>query len=109
MVAFFTDNSLKPWVINQTNAKIITGEVGSAYVEDWLDFEMEFYVDHSVKMMSKVVGGIKVRPAPKLQVMNQNHRHWQVAIQKVKSEGWTIQQMREVYQISEEDYALCQK
>jgi len=109
IVAFFVDKSLKPWVVNQGNAKIISDVVGSPYAEDWHGFEIEFYVDHSVTMMKKVVGGIKVRPAPQLQVMNQSHRHWEVAIQKVKAEGWTIEQMREVYQISEEDYALCQK
>jgi len=109
MVAFFADKKLKPWVINQGNAKVITEVTGFPYVEDWNNFKIEFYVDHSVVMMKKVVGGIKVRPVPQLQVMNQNHKHWQTAIQKIKGEGWTIEQMREVYQITEEDYILCQK
>jgi len=109
IIAFFADKDIKPWVVNQTNAKVITAETGTPFVEDWVNVKLEFYVDHSVQMMKKTVGGIKVRPAPKLEAMNNKHRHWSVAIEKVKNEGWTIQQMREVYQISDEDFALCQQ
>ena len=110
-VAFFKDKDVKPWVINQTNAKILAGFAGTPSVSSWVNMPVELYVDSSVKMKGAVVGGIKVRTVqPKIEkdTMNEVHHHWQIGVQKVQNEGWTIEMVREHYIISEEDYRkLC--
>ena len=105
IVAFFSDKSLKPWVINQTNCKMISKEVGSQYVEDWSNFNMEFYVDHNVKMMGEVVGGIKIRPCEKFEEMLPTHRDWSLAIDKVRG-GFSKKNIEQYYTITDENYNM---
>lgn len=60
-IAYF-EGKHKPWVINATNAKILKGFAGSAFVEDWAGLTIQLYIDPSVKMKGEVVGGVRVMP-----------------------------------------------
>jgi hypothetical protein len=110
IIAFFEDPSLKPWKIPVVAQKIIIElKGGNPWVEDWTDFELEFYIDNTVKMMKSTVGGVRVRKVPVKDTMNEASPHWQTAINNVQNLNWTIAQIREYYQISDEDYRkLCE-
>jgi len=110
-VAHFKE-PIKPMVVNAGNGKIISKFAGSIFVEEWVNIPIQLYVKRDVRLGKEIVGGIRIKttqPRISLEIMNQNHKHWQDAINAVKVEGWTIEQMREKYQISEEDYLLCQQ
>lgn len=62
---------VKPMVLNSTNRKAIStvaknvkalSNVDSRNIGQWAGLQIELYFDESVKMMGKVVGGIKVKP-----------------------------------------------
>ena len=108
-VAFFNE-PIKPMVLNATNSKIIRGFKNSPFVEDWCNTIVELYIDSSVKMKGETVGGVRIKsrqPQLQKQTLNESHPDWLKGAQKA-SEGMTIQQMRQFYNITEEDYKkLC--
>lgn len=108
-VAYFVEN-IKPMVLNATNSKMVARFARSNFVQDWNNIPVELYIDPDVKMKGATVGGVRIKnvqPRMQLQIMNESHKMWTTAIQKVK-EGMSIEQMRTMYQISDEDYRkLC--
>lgn len=59
-IAYFEEKGIKPWVINATNATILSGFARSSFVEDWSGLYIQLYIDHSVKMKGDIVGGVRV-------------------------------------------------
>jgi hypothetical protein len=59
---------VKPMILNQTNAEIIAGIIGSEDTDDWVGHKVVLFADASVKFGQKKVGGIRARaprnPAP---------------------------------------------
>lgn len=110
-VAFFKEEGVKPWVINQTNAKILAGFCGTPSVSQWKNVPVELYVDMSVKMKGVVVGGIKLRkqqPQIAKEEMNENNSNWNQAIDRVAN-GMSKAEMEKFYSISDENYSLLLK
>jgi len=110
-VAYFKEN-IKPLVLNATNSKVLRSfNGGSPFIEDWSNTIVELYIDRNVKMKGEMVGGVRInkrQPREQKEVMCENHPHWEMGIQKVRTEGWTIEMVREHYKITEEDYGkLC--
>lgn len=50
----------KQLVLNSTNRKTLVAKFG-VNVKDWKDKEVVLYVDHNVRMMGKVVSGIRIK------------------------------------------------
>ena len=109
-VAFFKE-PIKPMVLNATNSKIIRNFNNSPFVEDWGNTVIQLYIDKNVKMKGETVGGVRIKTTqPKLakELMNPNHPKWSMAVEKVNVDGFTIDQIRKHYDISNEDYQkLC--
>lgn len=60
-IAYFNE-SIKPLVLNATNAGKLRGMTGSGFVEDWAGIPVQLYIDASVKMKGEVVGGVRIHP-----------------------------------------------
>ncbi len=111
-IAFFNEN-IKPLVLNATNSKIVRSFNGnSPFVEDWGNTLIELYIDKNVKMKGQTVGGVRIKtrqPQVSKEVMCENHPHWENGKARVKRENWSIEKVREMYKITEEDYKkLCE-
>jgi hypothetical protein len=102
-IAYFNE-SIKPWVLNAGNAKIIKSFHlnKSPYVQDWKNIAIELYIDYSVKMKGDIVGGVRISPVqPKIQVKEKPF-FTEANFEKAKIANATIDKIKEVYQITNE-------
>ena len=106
-IAFFKEG-IKPLVLNSTNAKVLKNLSKSSHIENWTGLRIELYVDPTVTMKGEVVGGVRIRERiiETKQTMNESHKKWEELKGKVKENGTTIEQIRQHFVISDEDYAL---
>lgn len=101
-IAYFHE-PIKPWVLNSGNAKIIRSLAGPGAtnsVSTWRDIPVELYIDYNVKFGSDTVSGVRVKPLrpqiqqkPKPFFTEQN-------FEKANKAGATIDQIKQVYQIT---------
>lgn len=60
-VAYFTENGVKPMVLNATNMKTLQKLFHSKYIEDWSGGKIQLFVT-SVKAFGDVVDALRIRP-----------------------------------------------
>lgn len=106
-IAYFTDKSIKPLVLNATNSKIVKSFAnGSSFVEDWSNLPVQLYIDANVRMMGEVVGGVRIMPqqprVAKKVLTPKNEKAWSRAIQSYKDNG-DLKIVLENCDISKED------
>lgn len=66
MILFFHGLE-KGLVMNATNINVLIDMTGTEETDDWIDREIEIYVDHGVMLRGKRVGGVRLRaPGPQL-------------------------------------------
>jgi hypothetical protein len=101
-IAYFKE-SIKPLVLNATNSKTVKGFAGgSPFVEDWNNIAVELYLDATVKMKGEIVGGVRIRPTqPKAE--KKRPVFTEANFEKAWSAGATVDAIRKVYQLSEEN------
>lgn len=66
---YFTEPNIKPLKLNSTNMKVLAGfaksngfnREQSNVIENWQGMTIELFVDSNVKMMGKVVDGVRIR------------------------------------------------
>ncbi len=106
-IAFFKEQ-VKPLVLNSTNAKVLKNLSNSSHIENWSNMRIEVYIDHSVKMKGQVVGGVRIkeRKVEDKKEMNENHPKWEELKIKVQENGTTLEQIRQHFAITEENYQL---
>jgi len=61
-IAHFKDTSIKNWVINAGNCRIMCKLANSTEVKNWNDMTVQLYVDPNATLAGEVVGGIRVSP-----------------------------------------------
>jgi hypothetical protein len=61
----YTHEFDKPLVLNWTNIQLIANAVGSEDTDNWPGHQVVLYHDETVSFRGQVVGGIRVRRAPK--------------------------------------------
>jgi hypothetical protein len=61
-VIHFTDQAIKPMVINATNTNIMVA-MFSEMTESWISKQVTIYNDPSVQYAGRVVGGLRIRMA----------------------------------------------
>jgi len=109
-IAYFKED-IKPWVLNSGNVEILRNLCGgSVLIENWnLPVRVELYVDASAKLKGQVVGGVRLRniviPIVKPE-MTPNHNLWIKLKQRTIENGSTIEQIRQHYDITDENYSL---
>ena len=89
-IAYFTDESIKPWVVNATNSAILRRFYGTPFVKDWGELLIELYIDPNVKMKGEITGGVKVSPnKPKVgkPELKPGDNQWDSAIEAYKRDG----------------------
>ncbi len=68
-IMYFDESDAKPFILNPVNQTLTAAATGSEISEEWTGKQIVLFIDPSVIMHGKVVGGIRVRaprnkPAP---------------------------------------------
>lgn len=108
-IAYFNE-SIKPLVLNATNAKVVRTFANSGFVEDWKNILVELYIDENVKMKGETVQGVRIKPVqPKITKPDFTHEKFE----KAKKANATIEKIKAVYNVTpqiEKEYAeYCSK
>ena len=99
-IAYFKE-SIKPLVLNATNAKVIKGFAGTPFIELWKGIPIELYIDPTVRMKGEVVGGVRIKPVmPKIQ--KSKPVFTEANFEKAKEAGATLSLISSRYEISPE-------
>lgn len=107
-VATFTDEKLKPMILNVTNCRIIKKFTKSAYITDWNNVPIQIYVKSDIKAFGDITEGLRIREVqPKLDKpkLTQKLQAWDKAIEFLKGTG-TIDKIKEKYDLTPEDEEL---
>ena len=97
-ICYFQE-SIKPLVLNSTNAKVLKNLTKSAYIENWKGLCIELYIDSSVKMKGEIVGGVRIKPT----LLNKPMPFFTEAnFEKAKNAGATIERIKQAYLMTPE-------
>lgn len=101
----------KPWVVNATNAKMLTKILGSPFIEDWANKSVSLYVA-KIRAFGETVDALRVRPqlpVSKLPDLTPDHPKWNGAKEAVKAGNTTIEAIRKSYTLTpENEKLLCE-
>jgi len=102
-IAYFVE-PIKPWVLNSGNAKIVrsfAGKDATNSVSTWKNIPVELYVDHNVKFGSDIVSGVRIKP---IQPSAKKEKPFfaESNFEKAKGANASIEQIEQVYQLTEE-------
>lgn len=102
---------VKPMLANSTNRKKIAANIKKAKnltsiesrnISNWIGFKIELFVDSNIKMMGQIVDGIRIKEDVSLPILTENHPKFN-AVKKAIIEGtYTIEQVKQKYQVSNE-------
>lgn len=94
----------KPFIINRTNAKMITKLLGSPYIEDWAGKSITLYPT-TTSVGGETVECLRVRPqlpaAKQKQQLTPDHPKWSEVVAWVKT-GGSIESLESRYIVSDE-------
>ena len=100
----------KPFIINRTNAKMITKLCNSPYIEDWVGKSITLYVS-TTSVAGETVECLRVRPTlptvggrAKIELTPESDK-WADAV-KFIAEGGTVEKLLTRYMISEDNQML---
>lgn len=97
-------------VVNSSNRKIIANNlvlekglslVDSRNIGNWIGTKVELYFDETIKMMGKVVGGIRVKGFKVLPDLLPNTPNFEAVKKALDSKQYTIEQVKSKYNVSE--------
>jgi len=100
---------VKPMVANSTNrmkianilkAKKNLSAVDSRNIGNWAGMKIQLIVDNNVKMMGQVVDGIRIVEAKELPILDEKHPKFE-AVKKSLKNGFTIEQVKTKFQVSD--------
>ena len=60
-VAVFTDQKIKPMILNATNCRIIKKFTGSSYINDWNNVPIQIYVKTDIRAFGELTEGLRIR------------------------------------------------
>jgi len=105
-------------VVNSSNRKIIANNlvlekglslIDSRNIGNWIGTKVELYFDETIKMMGKIVGGIRVKGFKILPELLPNTPNFEAVKKALDSKQYTIDQVRQKYQVSKEVEKLLNK
>ena len=106
-----------PMVVNSSNRKQISQnlvlESGLSLIEsrnigNWIGRKIELYHDETIKMMGKVVGGIRVKGYKWLPDLELNTPNFDAVKKALDSKQYTIEQVKTKYNVSTEVQKLLE-
>lgn len=62
IVVHFKEPTVKPMILNATNAKMITKLLKSPYIERWAGARIQIYADYNIRFGKETVEGLRIRP-----------------------------------------------
>ena len=98
-------------VVNSSNRKQISQnlvlEKGLSLVEsrnigNWIGYKIELYHDETIRMMGKIVGGIRVKGFKALPELVIGSENFKAVKDAVTNKGYTLDQVRSKYNLSKE-------
>ena len=104
-------------VVNSSNRKQISQNlvlekglslVDSRNIGNWIGYKIELYHDETIRMMGKIVGGIRVRGFKALPNLEPNTPNFEAVKKALQGGNYTIEQVRSKYKISEEVEKMLQ-
>jgi hypothetical protein len=97
----------KPFIINRTNAKMITKLTGTPYIDKWVGARITLYPT-TTSVGGETVECLRIRPTLPAEVkkveIKPGHPKWQAAVDFV-AKGGQVAKLLESYIISHEDQA----
>ena len=80
---------LKPMILNAHNSAIVSKFADSKFIEDWTNIPVTIYVNHSVRMGSETVEGLRISPVKpvKKELTPENTKGWERAKEAFKRDG----------------------
>jgi hypothetical protein len=104
-VAKFTDEKIKPMILNVTNCKIMKKLTGSKYINDWNNVVVQIYAKDDIKAFGDITEGLRLRdfqPKTDKPKLTPNLPAWAKAIEFLKGTG-TLEGIKEKYELSSKD------
>ena len=90
----------KPWIMNVTNAKMISKVIGSPMVEHWIGKSVKLYVK-KIRAFGESVDAVRVRPtAPALPELSPTSPNWEKAKKAIADKKTTVAKIKEKYTLS---------
>jgi hypothetical protein len=102
-VATFTDEKIKPMILNATNCKLMKKFANSVYINDWNNIPVQIYIKDDIKAFGEITEGLRLRPTQPVMnkpVLTPDSKAWPNAIAFLKKDGSTIEQIRAKYDLS---------
>lgn len=104
-VAHFTEQGIKPMILNVGNSKIIKGFTGNkTHLEDWVNIKIQIYVDSKVRFGNDTVEGLRIRanqPKSKTQLPKIEESNFANAVLYLK-DGKTIEDLKKIRSFDEQ-------
>jgi hypothetical protein len=98
----------KPMILNVTNCKTITKLFETPYIEEWAGKKITLFKAYT-KLKGEDVECLRIRdkkPEQTKPILSPSNPNWAKAIQAVKSGSYTIESLKQKYEISEENKEL---
>jgi len=111
------EENVMPMVVNSSNRKQISQNlvlekglslIDSRNIGNWIGYKIEFYHDESIKMMGKIVGGIRVKGFKQLPNLEPNTLNFDSVKKALDSKQYTIEQVKVKYNVSIEVQKLLE-
>jgi hypothetical protein len=105
-------------VVNSSNRKQISQNlvlekglslVDSRNIGNWIGYKIELYHDEKIRMMGKVVGGIRVKGFKVLPELQPNTPNFDAVKKALQGGNYTIDQVKTKYNVSVEVQKLLEK
>jgi hypothetical protein len=104
-------------VVNSSNRKQISQNlvlekglslVDSRNIGNWIGYKIELYHDETIRMMGKIVGGIRVRGFKALPNLEPNTPNFEAVKKALQGGNYTIDQVKSKYNVSTEVQKLLE-
>lgn len=101
-VAYLKDQ--KPMILNPTNCKMITKNLGSPFIENWTGETITLYIAYIKAFGEDNVECLRVKKvAPRKPNFDPNHKRWAGAVKALKDGNTTIDDIQNTFVLTEEN------
>ena len=111
------DEDVMDMVVNSSNRKQISQNlalekglslIDSRNIGNWIGYKIELYHDENIKMMGKLVGGIRIKGFKALPNLEPNTPNFDAVKKALQGGNYTIEQVKTKYNVSTEVQKLLE-
>ena len=97
----------KPFILNRTNAKLISKALKSPYMEQWTGKAIQLYVQTGVKAFGDVVDAVRVRPvAPRTEKPVLDMDRFKKMLDSIEAGKFSTEQAKAKFQLTSDQLEL---